>query len=244
VGLDEVTIDSDHFRTFIRERTSVSNIKREMYRQACVDTAEYIISTSPDKNGPFYAHEYLGRAPMLNHCAVLQRDNPDGYCLEFGVGDGTSLNWLRQHRFTYGFDSFLGLPEAWRGEYPKGSFAIDTYRLEEIVKWDSVAIVSGLFEDSLPAWIDIQQPYLDGEGIALIHIDCDLYSSTKFVLDTLRPWIKSGTIIVFDEFWNYPGWDHPKLGEFAAFHEINGSGLEFKCLGYVVDGEQLAVQAL
>ena len=41
------------------------------------------------------------------------------------------------------------------------------------------------------------------ENIALVHIDCDLYSSTKYVLDTLKKNIDNNCIIVFDEIVNY-----------------------------------------
>jgi hypothetical protein len=35
----------------------------------------------------------------------------------------------------------------------------------------------------------------------LLHIDCDLYSSTRTVLEQLSSRIVAGTVIVLDEFW-------------------------------------------
>ena len=55
-----------------------------------------------------------------------------------------------------------------------------------------------------------------------MHVDCDLYSSTKTVLDALAGRIRAGTVIVFDEYHNFPGWrehEHKAFMEFCeAFH--------------------------
>ena len=87
------------------------------------------------------------------------------------------------------------------------------------------------------------------EEIRLIHIDCDLYSSTKCVFAHIEAYLKPGLIIVFDEFFNYPGW---KDGEFKAWNEVvNRNNLKFKYLGYTYkkdkhfkSGQQLAVQLI
>ena len=58
----------------------------------------------------------------------------------------------------------------------------------------------------------------EADTIALLHVDCDLYSSTKTIFDNLHPYIKKGTIIVFDE-WCYNA--NPKYDdhEQKAFYE-------------------------
>ena len=77
------------------------------------------------------------------------------------------------------------------------------------------------------------------EPIALLHIDCDLYSSTDYVLSTLKPAIRSGTVIVFDEYFNYPGW---KQHEHKAFEEfISRSGSTFKYDSFVPGHQQVCV---
>ena len=53
--------------------------------------------------------------------------------------------------------------------------------------------------------------------IAFVHIDCDLYSSTKTIFDLLTDRLIPGTIIVFDEYFNYPNWENH---EFKAFQEL------------------------
>ena len=45
---------------------------------------------------------------------------------------------------------------------------------------------------------------------------CDIYSSTKTVLDLLAPRIVKGTVIIFDE---YIGNEHWREDEYKAFQE-------------------------
>jgi hypothetical protein len=117
----------------------------------------------------------------------------DGLILEFGVASGRSLNFIAElvhPRKVFGFDWFRGLPEPWGG-YPQGHFACSPPDVAE-----NAGLIIGLFEDTLAPFLAEHH-----EHAALIHVDCDLYSSTTTILETLRPRIIRGTIIVFDEFW-------------------------------------------
>jgi hypothetical protein len=78
-------------------------------------------------------------------------------------------------------------------------------------------------------------------SVAFIHIDCDLYSATKTVLAQLAPMLVEGTVIVFDEYFNYPGWQQ---GEFKAFAEFIASHdrLGYDYIGYIRNGGQVAVR--
>ena len=74
--------------------------------------------------------------------------------------------------------------------------------------------------------------------MAFIHLDCDLYSASKTVLSLLAPRLKSGTIILFDEYFNYPNWEHH---EFKAFREIVAEhGIKYSYLGFA--RQQVAVR--
>ena len=44
-----------------------------------------------------------------------------------------------------------------------------------------------------------------------------MYSSTKLILDLLGKRFHKGTILIFDEYFNYPNW---KNHEFKAFQEF------------------------
>ncbi len=69
----------------------------------------------------------------------------------------------------------------------------------------------------------------NNKPVAFLHIDCDLYSSTKTVFDELTSNICEGTIIFFDEYFNYPDW---KNNEYKAFLEFcNKYSVKYKYLG-------------
>lgn len=143
---------------------------------------------------------------------ALDLAQPNGLFLEFGVASGRTIthmavNTPRTH--FYGFDSFEGLPEAWRSGFDKGVFA--QARLPVVPP--NATLIKGWFDDTLPAFLH-DRPDVP---LSLLHIDCDLYSSTKTIFANLKDRIVPGTVIVFDEYWNYPGWrDH----EFRAFEEL------------------------
>ena len=132
-----------------------------------------------------------------------------GLILEFGVRHGTSIRQLASltSKPLYGFDSFEGLPEDWHQE------SKEVYSTRgKIPKVPAhVTLIPGWFEETLPLFLEKH-----GEDIALINIDCDIYSSTKTVLDLLSSRIKKGTIILFDE---YIGNLHWEEDEHKAFME-------------------------
>ncbi len=140
-----------------------------------------------------------------------------GIALEFGVGDGSSLRCISRYLPAIGFDSFQGLPEDWREGFPAGSFAYDYEAVLDNTP-PNVKLVPGWFEDTL----------VGGrmEGLMptkLVHIDCDLYSSTKTVLDHL-PWanlIRNRAVICFDEWWGYPGAEDHEQRAWREFVEAN-----------------------
>lgn len=129
---------------------------------------------------------------LLRHTIATRK--PSGTALEFGVGKGESLAIIAAHMPVIGFDSFQGLPEDWRDEFPAGSFRHDPPIIE------NSRLVIGEYTDTLT----ISDQVLPAD-IGLIHIDCDLYSSTATVLHHLAERIRSGCLIVFDEWHGYDG---------------------------------------
>lgn len=150
----------------------------------------------------------------------------DGQILDLGVYQGASTRTLAgiyPHKTIHGFDSFEGLPEDW-GHHGKGSFGEVKGALPNVP--DNVELHKGWFDDTLPGWLaqHNEQP------ISLLRVDCDLYSSTRKVLTVLRPLIRSGTWILFDELIGYRTWeDH----EYKAFMEfVDETGFEFDYIAY------------
>jgi len=113
---------------------------------------------------------------------------------EFGVQDGISANYfLTRLPATcdfYLFDAFKGLPEPWCNK-AKGHRASQGV---PVFTDPRVHIVEGWFADTLPF-----DPLL-----AFVHVDCDLYSSTKDVLAGIN--VCKGSLILFDEMFGYDGW--------------------------------------
>ena len=133
----------------------------------------------------------------------------DGLVLEFGVRFGTSIRQIAAlvDQEVHGFDSFEGLPEAWH-HLPKGSYS--TKGVIPSVQ-ENVILHIGLFEETLPGFVEKFQ-----DPIRFINIDCDIFSSTKTVLDFLAGQITHGTVIVFDEYIGNEKW---REDEFKAFQE-------------------------
>jgi hypothetical protein len=164
-----------------------------------------------------------------------------GLLLEFGVWTGTSVQaidavfngWSSNSSPTivYGFDSWLGLPED-GGHFQKGMF--DAHGIPPEIDNPNIVLVNGWFEDTLPKFsADHFEP------IRFVSIDCDIYSSTKTVFKNLLAHFVAGTVIYFDEFRFYSGWE---TQEYLAFLEfIRDTGWDYDYLGKSANGERTAV---
>lgn len=162
-----------------------------------------------------------------------------GLVMEFGVKSGKSINKLAvkdkfKRKTIYGFDSFEGLPEDWSGTRTVRGRLSNLGKLPKVNK--NVSLIKGWFKDTLPIFLNEHQ----NNKIAFMHIDCDIYQSTKDIFDCLGEKINKGTIIIFDEFFNYPNWQNH---EYKAFQEfISNSKKSFKYLCYA--HTQVAIQII
>lgn len=165
---------------------------------------------------------------------ALARAPQDGLVLEFGVEKGLSITCLAQAtaREVHGFDSFRGLPEDWSGTgETRGAFDRQGKPPEVPA---NVRLHIGWFDATLPAFLAARQG-----NVALLHVDCDIYASTRTVLDLLAPRIVPGTVIVFDEYFNYHGW---RQHEYRAFQEfIAATGHRYRYLGFSAEKGHVAV---
>jgi hypothetical protein len=202
------------------------DIQRAMQRRALEDTSRFV------EENMFLTPSYGNKFQLLAAAILATRENSGMYC-EFGVHNGTTINYIadRVKGEVYGFDSFAGLPEDWRPGMEKGHFKRDTLPRVRA----NVQLVTGWFHESLPPFLEQRAGHC-----AFVHVDCDLYSSTRTVFEHLGSRIRPGTVVVFDEFFNYPNW---RKGEFLAFQELLAKeGLTFEYLGYVASDEQVAVR--
>ena len=156
---------------------------------------------------------------------IKLQHTPNTLWLEFGVASGHTINYISQ--FTndnvYGFDSFNGLPETWREGFDKGTFNLNG-NLPQVNS--NVILIKGLFNETLESFIKTQN-----KKVSFIHIDCDLYSSTKYILNTLKDYISDGCIIVFDELVNFPEFDENNSELKALYEFINENNINFKWIG-------------
>lgn len=136
----------------------------------------------------------------------------DGLWLEFGVCSGRTINLISRctPNKVYGFDSFCGLPEDWGNHQPKGAYDVEGI-LPSVN--ENVELVVGLFQETLD---DFLSNHLD-KDVSYLHLDADLYSSTKFVLDKLSDRIFSGTVVSFDEIYNYPEYREHEIKAWIEF---------------------------
>lgn len=165
---------------------------------------------------------------------IIETHEPAGWAIEFGVHSGTSLALIAEYMPVIGLDSFQGLPEDWREDYKAGIFA--TGGRSDHALTNNALIVPGWFNETLPVLVERGLP-----DLGLVHIDCDLYSSTITALEGVAGSLRAGmygTIIVFDEMWDYPGYmEH----EFKAWTEfVTKYKIKYRDLGR--SGQQQAVQ--
>lgn len=198
------------------------NLLWELQIRARDESVDYITKNMPR------AMIWQSSRDIISH--GIDESNNSGLIAEFGVASGGTINIISslvpKNQLVYGFDSFEGLPTNWEGHAgPKAMFKQKT--LPKVNR--NVKLVVGLFEDTLPIFLKEKS-----EGARFIHIDCDLYSSTKTILNNFKSRIKPGTILLFDEYFNYPAW---KLHEFKAWQEFcKQHGIQYKYLAFKASG--------
>jgi predicted O-methyltransferase YrrM len=184
-----------------------------------------------------FAREVMPTARVFNDSIAtlkhaLSLAPPAGMALEFGVYSGRTLTVIadaRKHNQVFGFDSFQGLPEDWRSNIPAGTFA--TEQLPDVA---GAELVVGWFNDTLPDFL-AKHP----NPVAFLHLDADLYSSTVTVLEHVGPRLRPGSVIVFDEYFNYPGWEQHEHRAWQEF--VAKTGIEYQYVAYTCNHEQVAV---
>jgi len=187
---------------------------------------------------PQHVHGNSTRMLQAAIAAVPAELLGSGLVLEFGVFHGRSLRIIAtapaiqaQGCHVHGFDSFAGLPEDWNHE-AAGSYSTQG-RQPEVP--GNVSLHAGWFSASLDAFLH-EHP----EPVALVHLDCDLYSSTRDVLQGLQDRLQAGTVLVFDELLAYPGYEQHELRAWQeCMRDWPGS---FRVIGASFMGRAVAFQ--
>lgn len=180
------------------------------------------------------ALRFLDWTDHMRH--ALDAVRVDGMYLEFGVFSGRTINVIADHvpgRTIHGFDAFLGLPDSWYDN--KAGYLSRDGRPPEVKA--NVELHIGWFDQTLPGFLAARPG-----PIAFLHVDCDVYRSTVEILTTAGDRIVPGTIIVFDEYWGYPGWREHEYKAFQEFCEQRKARYEYLC--YFSQGSSVAVRIL
>ena len=144
---------------------------------------------------------------------------------EFGVGCGRSARDLSRRISLDGnlylFDSWEGIPDPW----DLGAGVIHDkgdWKFPPLVTRDGrLQVVDGWFNQSLP--------YEFPEQLGLVHIDCDVYSSTRDVLFGCGDYIGEGTVLVFDELIGYMNYCEHEWKALLEWLESTGYKIEWHC---------------
>ncbi len=156
--------------------------------------------------------------------------------IEFGVFSGSSINQFSKllgSKTIFGFDSFEGLKEDWIGtSVVKGTFDLKK-KIPKLNK--NVSPISGWIENTLPIFLREKKP-----SIIFAHIDVDTYSTAKFILQNVKPYLAKNSILLFDELYNFPGWDE---GEYRALRETFNEN-EYQFLTFALNGQQACIKIL
>jgi len=170
---------------------------------------------------------YVDGAPELSfadrysfHDSAVERLGADTNILylEFGVARGASIirfasKFIHPDARFIGFDSFVGLPEAW-AKYEIGHFSLNGQPPR--VADSRVEFSKGWFQNSVPVFFQHQLSEKLRPTI-LIHYDADLYSSTLFLLAAFW-WKIPNYYFIMDEFF---GEELVALGDFADSHPVD-----------------------
>ncbi len=159
----------------------------------------------------------------------------EGDYLEFGVAHGKTMwaAWSASRTLglsphLWAFDSFEGLPDPTADvdirhpSWKKGRYAVTQDRFRTNLRSmgvsdEDVTVIPGFFSDSLAT----EKRSGLATSVAMAYVDCDLYTSTREVLDYLKDILTTGSIIAFDDWfcWSAAG----RSGEQLAFEELTDS---------------------
>ncbi|MGY1834630.1 class I SAM-dependent methyltransferase [Blastococcus sp. SYSU DS0510] len=204
------------------------DIDAERQRQALAASAAFVTEHMPQARSFRGANALDAKYRLLDW--AVDTSPTEGLVLEFGVHTGDTLRRITARRSpTHGFDSFEGLPEDWRTGYDQGHFA----RTPPVIPGSTMHV--GWFDDTLPKFFKEHERH-----IAFAHLDADLYSSTATIFREGEDRFIAGTVLLFDEYLNYPGWQQHEHKAFGEFIERTGHGFEY--LAYNALHEQVLVR--
>ena len=211
---------------YVKDRT---NPPREPYEDVINTVKQRAVATSAD-----YIEAHLEGALIFPFRGnvwdyALSKVSIDGLYAEFGVHNGDSINHMAavvqpKNVTFYGFDSFEGLKEDWRGTWYRAGHFDRGGTLPDVLP--NVTLVKGWFDDTVPPFLEAHPK----KPFAFLHLDADTFETTASLLSMLKDRIVKGTVIVFDEYLGFPNW---QKGEFRAWQDfVAAQGLAYCYLAF------------
>ena len=222
-------------RTVVRAGNYVVTRVKESHRNVIEVVIENAIRDSADYADSEMKEALYFRSKEDLWDFALSKIEVEGLAVEFGVFAGYSINYfakrLGRKATIYGFDSFEGLQEDWRGHIlKKGAFSLGG-RLPKVA--GNVRLIKGWFDGTVPEFLAAHP-----DNMSFVHIDSDTYEAARMLLKILGGRLQKGTIVVFDEYFGYRGW---RIGEWKAWREyVESTGVQYKYIGFAK--EQVAIR--
>lgn len=168
-----------------------------------------------------YQEPFTRVMEYVNLCDVA------GDVCEFGTYTGFTATLLASHmrgnKTLHLYDSFEGFPEITSidkyckevedGKWKKGDLRLPQGYVDQL--YDSLSAILPGKVNMVKGFYNEETPVPD--AISLLHIDCDLYASTKIALKICAPKLSDGAVVLFDDFNNNLASN--QFGERRAFLE-------------------------
>lgn len=217
--------------------------------------ARYSMRPPADDAPPYAATEDLLAPPgILNRSGMIalamsfmNGNRLRGDYFEFGCWSGRTFRLAVTHhrRYVSGrmhfwlFDSFQGLPAlapvdmhpAWKaGDLTTTLAEFHAIADAARIPREIYTVTSGFYEETLTAR---RAETLRSRGVkaGLVYVDCDLYESTRLVLEFMAPLFQPGTVLCFDDFYCFDG--DPERGEQRAAREFLDRHPDLTLVDYV-----------
>lgn len=133
---------------------------------------------------------------LIEQCLIARQLT--GSAAEIGVYQGGTARILADHlpqKRIHLFDTFEGMPPTSRFDIHKpGDFADTSLEAVQasLKERDNVEFWPGLFPESAAGLTDLR--------FCLVHVDVDIYTSTKAAIEFFWPRLVEGGIMVFDDY--------------------------------------------
>jgi O-methyltransferase len=225
---------------FEMEMDSMSEVDLEYSEVIC----RQMVAT-PTDGSMEWAESTYSKAFLQGFDYIIHAGDLKGDILEFGTYKGFTAHviaklmkqcGLSSHLWLY--DSFEGFPEIEnlsdkqcylnkKGDWVAGGMSLpkDFERyisdsLQKVIPSESFTIVKGFFEETM-------DKFLSGEKAVLVHLDCDLYSSSEYVLNKLleKKLLQDGTLLFCDDYNGNRA--NPTMGQRGALSKVFNENCRF-----------------